>query len=148
MLGFRLQILGQYQGLLRNFWERSQSVSPLTIVYSSGVPGTGWMFPSGGGRGLCSVMGAFSGRCTGGLGFAAGRGLGCGSMACGGTGGGGGSCCARTGSARARASAPPHPALLHRAIVRVRIAALLTIPAGAAASAPIPAPADAPRSAG
>src|SRR5229473_72438 len=61
MLGLRLQILGQYHGLLRNFCDRSQSVSPLTMTYSSGVPGTGLMFRSGGGRGLCSVMtGAFS----------------------------------------------------------------------------------------
>src|SRR5437763_4199446 len=77
------------------------------------------MSASGGGRGLCSVMGAFSFRCGGG-----GR-LTCGwSMAWGGTGGDGWSCCARTGTASARVSAPPSPALRHRAIVSVRIAPL------------------------
>src|SRR5258706_421528 len=63
MAGFKLQILGQYHGLLRNFCERSQRVSPFWMVYSSGAPATGLMLPSGGGRGLCSVMmGAFAGR--------------------------------------------------------------------------------------
>src|SRR5438132_6435161 len=56
MPGFRLQIFGQYQGLLRNFCDRSQSVSPFWMVYSSGAPGTGWILVSGGGRGLCSVI--------------------------------------------------------------------------------------------
>ena len=32
MYAFRLQILGQYQGLLRNFCDRSHSVSPFTIT--------------------------------------------------------------------------------------------------------------------
>jgi hypothetical protein len=44
MAGLRLQIFGQYQALLRNFCERSQSVSPRWIVYwcaSEGVTITG-----------------------------------------------------------------------------------------------------------
>src|SRR3954462_2878521 len=41
MLGLRLQIFGQYQGLASNFCDRSQSVSPYWMVYSPGVPGTG-----------------------------------------------------------------------------------------------------------
>src|SRR5919204_4280487 len=102
MLGFRLQIFGQYHGLLRNFCERSQSVSPFTIVYSSGVPGTGWMSVSGGGRGLSSVIGAFSrrggfafARCGAGCdpsGCSSSSGIACngsGALAWGGTGGGG-----------------------------------------------------------
>src|SRR3954465_15182323 len=39
MPGLRLQILGQYHGLSRNFCERSQRVSPFWMVYSSVVPG-------------------------------------------------------------------------------------------------------------
>src|SRR6266850_5697116 len=62
MAGFRLQILGQYHGLLRNFCDRSQRVSPFWMVYSSGAPATGLMSDAGAGRGLCSVTtGAFSG---------------------------------------------------------------------------------------
>src|SRR5882762_403296 len=119
MDGFKLQILGQYHGLLRNFCERSQRVSPFTMVYSSGAPATGLMLPSGGGRGLCSVTrGAFSGRRAG-PGSCASRGC----VAWGGTGGGGWSCSARAGTASVTASAPPSAALRHRAIVRVRIAA-------------------------
>src|SRR5437868_5407956 len=101
MLGFRLQIFGQYQGLLRNFCERSQRVSPLVIVYSSGVPGTGLMSVSGGGRGLCSVItGAVSGL-----------------------EGGCSASCARPASDSA--IAPARAALRHRLIVLVRIYRLL-----------------------
>ena len=159
MLGLRLQILGQYQGLLRNFWERSQSVSPLTMTYSSGAPGTGWMLVSGGGRGLCSVMtGAFSGRCLAGAGFSGCAGWACWSWAggcacCSGAGcacwSAGGACCwpccarAVAGTASAVASVPARAALRNRAIVFVRMLPPKG-PAGAAARTPSPAPPDAP----
>src|SRR5260370_5366847 len=126
MLGLRLQILGQYHGLLRNFCDRSQSVSPLTMTYSSGVPGTGLMFRSGGGRGLCSVMtGAFSplwgfwgfwgfwAGCSSASGFGPGPSIS--------SGFGAGCSCATAGSASVVASSPARAALRHRAIVFVRI---------------------------
>src|SRR5712691_7733732 len=131
MYGLLLQILGQYHGLLRNFWERSQSVSPFWITYSSGVPGTGWMLVSGGGRGLCSVTtGAVSVRAGGGCwgsGCAACWGCACSGCAawgggCSGCAAGAGSCCAPAESDTA--SAPARAALRHRAIVFVRITCL------------------------
>src|SRR5437868_3682128 len=110
MYGLLLQILGQYQGLLRNFCDRSQRVSPLWMTYSSGVPGTGWMLASGGGRGLCSVTtGAVSVRCGGG----------CCCGCCSGWGCAAGSCCAP--APIDTTSAPARAALRHRAIVFVRM---------------------------
>src|SRR5438067_1252647 len=129
MLGFRLQIFGQYQGLLRNFCDRSQSVSPFWITYSSGAPGTGWTLASGGGRGLCSVTtGAVSPFAGAGFFDAGGCSAG---WACVSTGGwtwgcscvaGCFSCCARaTGAPSDARNVPAKAALRHRAIVLIRM---------------------------
>src|SRR5262245_42100242 len=114
MYGLLLQILGQYQGLLRNFWDRSQRVSPFWMTYSSGVPGTGLMFESGGGRGLCSVTtGAVSGRWAGAAGCSCAAGACCAGAGC------CSACCAPAPSDTA--AMPARAALRHRAIVFVRI---------------------------
>src|SRR5947209_5503393 len=98
MPGLRLQIFGQYQGLARNFCDRSQSVSPFWMVYSSGAPGTGdGICKSAGGCGRC---GAFSGGP-----------FGAGSAFC--------AVWAKSGSAIA--AIPEKAALRNRAIVFVRI---------------------------
>src|SRR5438552_2899751 len=98
MYGLLLQILGQYQGLLRNFCDRSQRVSPFWMTYSSGAPGTGLRLVSGGGRGPCSVTtGAVSGRC----------------------------CCSCAGAPSDSAAMPARAALRQRAIVFVRMDRLL-----------------------
>src|SRR4051812_29660140 len=120
MLGLRLQIFGQYQGLARNFCDRSQSVSPFWMVYSPGVPGTGAGMLASGGGGF-TLRGAFSpGAACGAVsaGWAACGAVSAGWAAC------AAGCCAFSCAAveSAAAAAPRRAALRHRAIVFVRIA--------------------------